>query len=103
MSIKITVNLLPEIRVFHAGDQVSGLVIVNGPLKIPDAKVEIEFTGSSETSREIENHEHADKAYFFRFRQTLYVGGVDVEDGASRSWPFTFLLPEVTEPEGGGS
>jgi hypothetical protein len=104
MSVEIKVNRVRESGIFHGGDEVNGTVEIRGPLDFPyydDSKVHIVWSGSSETAHAVQSHVYADHAIFFQSEKVLFTGIVDLKNGASRIWQFSFVLPEQTEPEWG--
>lgn len=105
MSLNIKVNHVRKSKVFHAGDQISGVVVATGPIDEDATAVEIKFKGKSQTV--IKEHagegtrRYPDKVKFFKVVKVLFSGACKIEEGSSTSWPFTFQLPLYTEPEEG--
>ncbi|KAL9119938.1 MAG: hypothetical protein Q9187_003503 [Circinaria calcarea] len=105
MSLNIKVNHVRKSRIFHAGDQISGIVVATGPIDENATVVKIKFKGKSQTL--IKQHagegtqHYPDKVKFFKVVKVLFSGACKIEEGASTSWPFAFQLPLYTEPEGG--
>jgi hypothetical protein len=104
MSILVQVNRVRDSGLFHAGDEVSGTVEMKGPLPFPyydDSKVNLTFTGSSETCHVPKGGAlFKDNAIFFQYEKVFLEGVLDFKSGASQTWQFSFQLPEQTEPEG---
>jgi hypothetical protein len=102
LPLEIKIYHVCDAKVFYGGDNVSGFVKVAGPLKIPNATVEIRFAGSSETEQQVGKSMFIDKAVFFQ-TVILFNGDVDIQKGATQTWPFTFKLPVETEPAWGNA
>lgn len=105
MSLNIKVDHVRKSKVFHGGDQISGFVLATGPINDNVVVVTVKFKGKSQTLIKRSNGQttlrYADKVKFFRVVKVVYQGACNVEKGSSISWPFTFQLPERTEPDGG--
>ena len=104
MSILLKINAVRDNGLFHAGDEVSGTVEMKGPLPFPyydDSKVNLLFTGSSETYHVPKGgHLFKDEAIFFQYEKVFLEGVVDFKTSNNQTWQFSFQLPEQTEPEG---
>jgi hypothetical protein len=103
MTIILQYYHVREANVFYGGDEFSGYVECRGPLKIPDATVEVGLSGYSETVQPIRNRTLDDKAIFFQTTKILFHGDLDIENGNSQTFPFTFQLPVETDPPGGNA
>ena len=105
MSLNFKVTHLRKSKVFHAGDTISGTVIATGPLHNGNTKVSIHFKGKSQTLIKISNGttktHYTDKVRFFTSSITLHTGPCHIDADTTTSWPFTFQLPLLTEPETG--
>ena len=105
MSLNIKVNHVRKSRVFHGGDQISGVVVATGPINEDVTIVKIKFKGKSHTLIKQPNghstSQYSDKAKFFSVVKVLFRGACKIEKGSSASWPFAFQLPLGTEPEKG--
>jgi hypothetical protein len=102
LPLEIKIYHVRNAKVFYSGDNVSGFVEVRGPLKIPNAIVKIGFTGSSETEQQVGKSMFIDKAVFLQ-RTIHFNRDVDIERGATQTWPFTFELLVKTEPASGNA
>ena len=105
MSLNFKVDHVRKSKLFHAGDQVSGIVTATGPIHDNNTTVEIRFKGKSQTLIKVHTGQstvrYVDKVRFFSYSKILLRGPCHVDAGKTASWPFTFELPLTTEPENG--
>jgi len=96
MSIEIRTYPLRTSNVYYGGEEVSGFLLVKGPLNIADATVKVTFRGGSEAVQVIRNRELKDKQIFFSTTQVIFEGTLDLQQDNSQTIPFKFTLPETT-------
>jgi hypothetical protein len=102
MSIAIRLYYPHDRNVYYGGEEVFGVVAIEGPLKDPEACIRIVFSGYAGTVLPQEsNYDGDEKQVYFNIQQALYRGAIEIPKDESRTFPFKFVLPTQSEPNEG--
>jgi hypothetical protein len=90
----------PERSWYCAGDSLSGIVHLKGPIRSNDLKVVLNFFGGSFVFIPERGEEHDDYHRFLSSKLLLSCGSCDLTSDEDRTWGFCIKFPSNTGDEG---